>query len=296
MLPTETDLPAWARLSLAHAVVEYVARDCGVDLLHVKGPATTDRFRLAGRTSSDVDVLVRPSHVLRLTTALEAADFEPRTGFESGSIFRHAANLHHRYWGWVDVHRSFPGFGVEAAVAFEELWRRRCTTSIAAYDVQVPSVLDQALLILLHGARDTARGRADIDRVRAALSDAELVEVRQLANELGAEVALAAASGELANFRDRAEHDLWVVASEGGTRLQEWRARFRAATSAREKARLCGEVLLVNRDHLRMRLGHEPSRAEVLRASGHRPVVAVRELSSIAVRRLPFGGRGRGRR
>lgn len=286
MHQSEIVLPAWARLSLAHAVVEYVARDVGVDLLHIKGPATTARFRLAGRTSSDVDVLVRPSHVSRLTVALEAADFEPRTGFESGSIFRHAANLHHRYWGWVDVHRSFPGFGVDASAAFEQLWQRRCTTSIAAYDVQVPSVLDQALLILLHGARDTARGRSDIERVQAALTSRELEQVEGLARRLGAEVAHAAASGDLERFKDRAEHDLWVVASQGGTRLQEWRARFRAATSLPEKAKLFGEVLLANRDHLRMRLGHEPSRAELLRATGHRPVVAARELGALLARRM----------
>ena len=286
---SEIVLPAWARLSLAHAVVEHLAREAGVDLLHIKGPATTARFRLAGRTSSDVDVLVRPSHVHRLTSALELADFAPRTGFESGSIFRHAANLHHHYWGWVDVHRLFPGFGVDASIAFEQLWQRRFTATIAAYDVQVPSVLDQALLILLHGARDTARGRTDIDRVRAVLTPAELEQVERLAHGLGAEVALAAASGDLDRFRDRADHDLWVVASEGGTRLQEWRARFRAATTAPEKAKLFGEVLLVNRDHLQMRLGHEPTRAEWLRATGHRPVVALRELGALLARRLPAG-------
>lgn len=293
MCQSEIVLPTWARLSLAHAVVEHLAQDAGIDLLHIKGPATTARFRLAGRTSSDVDVLVRPSHVARLTAVLESADFEPRTGFESGSIFRHAANLHHRYWGWVDVHRSFPGFGVDASVAFDQLWQRRCTAAIAAYDVQVPSELDQALLILLHGARDTTRGRTDIDRVRAALSTSELDEVESLAHRLGAEVALAAARGDLARFRDRADHDLWVVASTGGTRLQEWRARLRAAATARERARLLGEVLLVNRDHLRMRLGREPTRAEWLRATLRRPAVAVREVGVLLARRLPPPMRGR---
>lgn len=105
------DIPMRARLQLGHAVVEHVARQADVDVLHIKGPATNPSLRSAGRTSGDVDVLVRPAHVESLIAALQTAGFELRTHFETGSIFRHAANLHHPNFGWSCPrgHRLTPG-------------------------------------------------------------------------------------------------------------------------------------------------------------------------------------------
>ncbi|MEO8851882.1 MAG: nucleotidyltransferase family protein [Allobranchiibius sp.] len=288
---SDVEIPMVARISLGHAVVEHVARGACVDLLHIKGPATNPVLRPEGRFSSDVDVLVRPDHVNLLMAALQEAGFEVRTHFETGSIFRHAANLHHHNWGWVDVHRAFPGIDIPAAAAFDRLWRVRVTAAIAAYDVPVPALLDQALLIVLHGARDTSRGQSDVEHLRTVLSAAQWVEVVTLAKELRADVAFAAGTGDLDSFSDRPEHDLWKVASQGGTRLEEWRARLRAARTRPEKIRLITEALFINSDHLRMELGRQPSIRERLRAQARRPAVALAELKSVLASR-----RGRVRR
>ncbi len=289
--PTEVEVPVWARLCLGHAVVQRCADDAGADVLHVKGPATDPRLRMEGRTSSDVDVLVRPAHVEQLMAVLEHLDFEVRTHFETGSIFRHASNLHHAYWGWVDVHRAFPGIGIDDADSFEQLWVRRDTRVIAGHQVAVPDVVDQALLVVLHGARDTVRGRDDVEHVRGAVDEREWAQLTSRAGELDALVALAAATGELNRYRDRREHDLWQVMSQGGTRWQEWRARVRAADSLRGRVRIVGESLRTNPDHLRMRLGHVPTAGERARAALHRPAVVLHEVArSIARRR---GGSGR---
>ena len=78
-------------------------------------------LRAEGRQSSDVDVLVRPSHLARLAEALEWVGWEKRTDFATGSVFAHAANWWHDDWGWVDVHVHWPGVTVDAEQAFDVL-------------------------------------------------------------------------------------------------------------------------------------------------------------------------------
>ena len=101
---------------------------------------------------------------------------------------------------------------------------------------------------------DDAWTRADAD---------EQADVRRLTAELGAEVALAAGIGELELHRGAPTYALWKHFLEGGSRLDEWRARLAAAPDARAKARLLTAALWVNRDHLRMELGRPPTRQEV---------------------------------
>ncbi|MDQ2849334.1 MAG: nucleotidyltransferase family protein [Actinomycetota bacterium] len=282
---SEVDIPMPIRLSLAHAVVDHLARQAKVDLLHIKGQALDPVLRYEDRRSSDVDILVHPTQVDALMAVLITAGFEVRTHFETGSIFRHAANLHHPHWGWVDVHRSFPGIGIPPASAFQQLWEHRGASTIAAQELAVPALLDQALILVLHAARDSGAGKPDVDHLRQALSEQQWATVVLRAQELNAEVAFAAATGGLDEFRNRPEHDLWEVASQGGTRSQEWRARVRAAPSVREKARIVGEAFSPNDDHLRMRLGHEPSASERRRAYLSRPLVALGELKSLVASR-----------
>ena len=82
-------------------------------------------LRAEGRQSSDVDVLVRPTHLFRLVAALESVGWEQRTDFATGSVFAHAANWWHDDWGWVDVHVSWPGVTVDAERAFDVLGPRQ---------------------------------------------------------------------------------------------------------------------------------------------------------------------------
>ncbi|RYC04425.1 nucleotidyltransferase family protein [Nocardioides zhouii] len=254
-------MPIGARVHLAHAVVQKLADDRAIDLLHLKGPAVLPGLRDAGRQSSDVDVLVRPSHLHRLVTALESVGWERRTDFATGSVFAHAANWWHDGWGWVDVHVSWPGVTIDAEQAFDVLARDAVRHSIAHRDCPVPGRTAQRLILVLHAARSGSF--ADVDDAWTHADPSEQDDVRRLTAELGAEVALAAGIGELELHRGAPTYALWKHFLTGGSRLDEWRARLAAAPDARAKAALLTSALWVNRDHLRMELGRPPTRQEV---------------------------------
>jgi len=253
--------PIAARVHLAHAIVQKLADDRDIDLLHLKGPAVLPGLRAEGRHSSDVDVLVRPSHLARLAEALEWVGWEKRTDFSTGSVFAHAANWWHDDWGWVDVHVHWPGVMADAEEAFDVLSRTSVMLPIAHRDCRVPGRTAQRLILVLHSAR--SGGTSDIDHAWVAAEPGEQDDVRTLAAELDAEVALAAGIGELELHRRHPTYRLWKYFAEGGSRTDEWRARLAAASGPRAKARLATAVLQVNRDHLRMELGRPPTRAEV---------------------------------
>ena len=253
--------PIAARVHLAHAVVQKLADDRGIDLLHLKGPAVLPGLRPEGRQSSDVDVLVRPSHLPRLVSAVESVGFEQRTNFATGSVFAHAANWWHDDWGWVDVHVSWPGVTIDAELAYDVLARDRLVRQIAHRDCLVPNRTAQRLILVLHSAR--SGGTADLDHAWTAAEPHEKDAVRALAAELRAEVALAAGIGELELHRGDPSYLLWRHVTRGGSRFDEWRARLAAATTLRAKAELLTAAMRVNRDHLRMELGRAPTRADV---------------------------------
>ena len=122
---TAVPIDLQARVQLAHAAVQALAEEHGVDLLHVKGPALHASLSRPDRVSSDADVLVRPTQVTAFTDHLRAHGWRLVTDFANGSAFEHAANYHHGHWGYVDVHRVFPGITVEPDAAFELLWSER---------------------------------------------------------------------------------------------------------------------------------------------------------------------------
>ena len=253
-------MPVPARVHLAHALVQKLADDHGIDLLHLKGPAVLPGLRAEGRQSSDVDVLVRPSHLFRLVKALESVGWQQRTDFATGSVFAHAANWWHDDWGWVDVHVNWPGVTVEAEQAYDVLARDSQPHPIAHRDCPVPGRNAQRMILVLHAARS---GGLTDDHAWADASPDEQSDIRALAAELGAEVALAAGIGELELHRGAPTYALWHHFVHGGSRFDEWRARMAAAPDARAKAGLLTSALRVNRDHLRMELGRPPTPREV---------------------------------
>lgn len=255
------DAPIAARVHLAHAIVQKLAEDRGVDLLHLKGPAVLPGLRAEGRHSSDVDVLVRPSHLHLLVAALESVGWEQRTDFATGSVFAHAANWWHDDWGWIDVHTMWPGVGLDPEAAFDVLLRDRVWREIAHWGCPVPDRTAQRLVLVLHSAR--SRGSGDVDRAWTAATPEEQAAVRALAVELDAVVALAAGIGELELHRDDPSYRLWRHFSEGGSRLDEWVARMVAARTLRARFELATSALRVNRDHLRMELGRPPTREDL---------------------------------
>lgn len=274
--------PVAARVHLAHAVVQKLADDRSIDLLHLKGPAVLPGLRAPGRQSSDVDVLVRPSHLERLVEALESIGFEQRTDFSTGSVFAHAANWWHDDWGWVDVHTHWPGVSTDPEAAFDVFARTSLTLQIAHWDCPVPDRTSQRLILVLHSAR--SRGTTDLDHAWLGADADEQADVRRLAAELGAEVALAAGVGELELHRDAPTYLLWRYFTEGGSRFDEWRARLAAAPTVRAKAALATAAMRVNRDHLRMELGRPPTREELRERQRLRVRRAVTELTRRARR------------
>ncbi|WOP17199.1 2-nitropropane dioxygenase [Raineyella sp. LH-20] len=271
--------PLAAVVQLGHAAVQRVADLAGIEVLHLKGYAIDPSLVRPGRAGTDVDVLVRPSQVSGFLRRLEDAGWQRVIGFRAGSPFGHAATLHHPCWGYVDVHRFFPGIGLDPAAAFELLWGRRQVRRIGGVDCVVPDLVGQTLVLVLNAARSGPgqRLKGDLQVAWEQATAARRVEVEALVKALDAEVAFAAATGRLEAYRDRREYWLWKVMSCGGTRLEEWRARIIAAPSRRDRLRLVLSAPLVNVEHLTVLWGRRPTRWEIAREFVLRPMRGIAE-------------------
>lgn len=284
MNESQVNVPLSVRLRFGHAAVQYLADEIGVDLLHIKGAAVDSSLR-PSQSGSDIDVMVRPSHVDRLDRALREHGWQLYSTFAYGSPFGHAQTYLHEALGYLDIHRYFPGIRVAPARAFERLWTDRHTTEIARVGCPVPSVSAQALLLILNAARSRAPDHhPDVAMGWRDASEERRIEIEALVADLDAPVAFAAAVGGLEQYRRERDYRLWKVISQGATRSEEWWARVRAAPSISEAARVMMRAPLVNTDHLAHRLGHRPTAIEVLTEFFARPARAVGEAGQ-AIRR-----------
>lgn len=278
-------VPDHVRVRLGHGYVQRLAEGSGIDLLHIKGPAIDPRLTpleadgsFQVRASFDVDVLARPTDADRLVSVLMDAGWHRVSGFRSGSAFGHATSLRHSHLGLLDVHRHWPGFTVEPERAFEMLWSDRAAREIAQVRCAVPSVDHQRLLILTHAARSGGARVADVQVAWTEAGPEAQERVRQDAELLGARVALAAANGELAAYRNDPDHRLWAHFSAGSTsRLDEWRGRWSAARGVRRKLSVAGDFIRVNPDLLRDGVDHEPTAADWMSAYRRRLGRAARD-------------------
>ncbi|MFZ2502245.1 MAG: 2-nitropropane dioxygenase, partial [Nocardioides sp.] len=223
-------LPVPVRVHLAHAVIERIALDAGVDLLHVKGPATDPRLDPQTRSSSDVDVLVRPAHLADFQQALAAAGWRKFSSIERGSAFSHAANWWHDHWGYVDVHAHWPGARIDAEAAYDVFAEGGYLLPIAHQPCRVPGLVAQGLLRVMHEGRSRA---GDPGRLAFLEHGSWLADVESLAQRVDAELALAAGLGQLDRFREDPAYDLWRFFGQGGSRWAEGRGRWRAARGVR---------------------------------------------------------------
>ena len=94
-----------------------------------------------------------------------------------------------------------------------------------------------------------------------AADDERRREIEQLVDVSIAEVAFAAATGELERYRGEPDYRLWKVVSEGGSRSEEWWARVSAAPTFGRGLRIAARAPLVNVDHLAHRLGRTADEA-----------------------------------
>lgn len=272
-------------VELASASLQVIAEDASVDALHIKGPSVHPVLlasqvsvdpvsgasirRSVARPSIDIDVLVRPSHVDRLFAAMAAHRWVMAYRFEDGSAFEHASTWLREGLAAADVHRTFPGFGIDHEAAFDRLWADRQPMDIGGYLCQVPSLTAQRLILILHATRGGDLGGGDIQRAWTLATLHDRAEVDALAAELGATVALAAGTGRLDQHRDAREHDLWRALSTGNhSRLALWKARVRAQPTAWGRVRTAVKLASPKPGRLRHVLGRDPTPIEVGRAWG----------------------------
>lgn len=263
MNESQVGVPLSVRLRFGHAAVQYLATEVGVDLLHIKGAAVDPSLR-PSQSGSDIDVMVRPNQVDRFDRALSEHGWTLYSTFAYGSPFGHAQTYLHDAWGYLDIHRFFPGIRVSPPRAFERLWTDRRTSDIAGVGCPVPSVPAQALLLILNVARSGTSDHPDVVTGWRDASEERRIEIGALVAELDAPVAFAAAVGGLDRYRGERDYRLWKVISQGGSRSEEWWARVRAAPTTREAVGVIARAPLVNVDHLAYRLGRRPTAAEVV--------------------------------
>lgn len=275
------DIPPWARLALSRAAVQVLADQTGARLLHIKGDAVDPMIRPEARSGTDVDVLADPRSIPALHRTLRAHGWTVYSTFRFGSPFEHAQTYAHDMWGYLDLHRRFPGIGLADQQAFDLLWSERTSRQIAGIDYKAPSIEAQAVLLVLNAAR-AGRGMpsfwADFDPSHRTRSEA-------LVGRLQAQVAFATAEGSLEMFRGRRDYLLWKVTAQGGPRIAEWWGRVRAQPTMGQSLRVIAQAPLVNTDRLARRLGHEPSRREVIMEFFARGLRGAREASSAVLRR-----------
>lgn len=272
-------MPWSVGIRFAHAAVQVLADDHGVDLLHIKGPAVDASLLDHERQSIDADVLVRPAHVERLIAAMHEHGWRTQYRFEDGSAFEHASTLVHPVLAPVDVHRRFPGIDADADVAFDRFWEDRHVADLAGVPCAVPSVATQRLLLIIHAARAGRLRHGDIGRAWGAASEGERAAVAEIADAVGAGVALAAGTGRLDEHVGARSYALWRVLSTGDpSRAHLWVARVRAAPTRRAALRTAVRLLVPNRQRMEVSLGRPPTKREVVAAYFSRSRRGAREI------------------
>lgn len=278
MSDTETAIPLGVRLRLGRAAIQMIADRAGVDILHIKGDAVDPVLRPHLRGGSDIDVLVRPSHLTALDRVLRAYGWSVYSTFANGSPFGHAQTYAHPLWGYVDVHRLFPGIRLEPGAAFTRLWSNRQSMNFAGMACAVLGRTEQATVLALNAARGPSDSRQDLRSVWFDASSEDRDGIESIVAELDARIAFDAAIGQLDRHRGDREYRLWKAVSQKGTRFEEWYGRLVAAPTLGRRILIVLKAPLVNVEHLAHELGRAPSRIEIIREFFARPVRGLREV------------------
>ncbi|WP_285634787.1 nucleotidyltransferase family protein [Microbacterium arabinogalactanolyticum] len=273
----ETPIPLTVRISLCRAGLQVIADRLGVRMLHIKGAVLDPGIRPDVRGGSDVDVIVDPAGVDDVHRALLGHGWEVYSTFDEGSPFGHAQTYWHQDWGYVDLHRRFPGVGIADVVAFDRLWDGHLPRTVAERGIVVPSLVGQGALFVLNAARGDVAERDEALEYLSRLSPASRAEVSALITELDADVAASVVTGTLHEWRRHRDHALWKAVSEGGSRMQEWWGRVRAARTPGAALRVLLRAPRVNRSRLAHELGRTPTTRDVLVAGLRRAASAARE-------------------
>lgn len=273
----ETAIPLGVRLRLGRAAIQAIADGAGADILHIKGDAVDPRIRPASRSGTDIDVLVRPCHLSALDRELRRHGWAVYSTFANGSPFGHAQTYSHSLWGFADVHRLFPGIGLDPGIAFDRLWSGRLSMDFAGKPCAVPGLTEQATVLVLNAARGRPAARRDLNRVWFDAAPDERARLEGVVDELDARTAFDAAIGQLDRHRGERDYRLWKAVSENGTRLEEWRGRLSAAPTLAGRVLIVLKAPMVNVEHLTHELRRPPRRVEIVREFFARPLRGLRE-------------------
>jgi len=196
-------------VALLHVWVNELAVSEGIRTLSIKGMAASASGLRAPRTSSDVDVLVEPPSFRAFCDALTARGWSQYRAAEHRSapkLFedRVGATFSHAHWpATIDAHGNFPGLLTEPQAAFDALWERRTSTSVAGIPVTTCDELGHAIILLANAARApwSAHAKEQLAELEGNLAtrldDTRRDELATLASQTGTTDSLAEIWGRL---------------------------------------------------------------------------------------------------
>lgn len=271
-------IPLGVRLQFSRASVEVIARGGGIRLLHIKGETVEPSIQGRRRTGTDVDVLVDPTEIRAMHRLLVAHGWRVYSTFLDGSPFGHAQTYHHADWGFLDLHRRFPGIRIADRSAFALLWDDHTHHDAVGVQCAIPALDGQVVLHMLNAARGTSQGRSEARELWQSLPADDANRRRMLVTQLRADVAFDVTMGELERHRRSREYRLWRAIVDGGDRGAEWWARLIAARTPIDAAQTALRAPLVNRSRLAHELGRDPRPVDLVVASVKRLGAGIREL------------------
>ena len=184
-------------VSLVAAFAARVAADANLRLLLIKGKPATDLGVRADRPSADVDVWIDPTRARDYVALLAGHGWENAPSPPAGVGWGHAATLTHPAWPTtIDVHRAFPGFLADDGIAFEQVWQRRRSATIADRPLATPDRVAAAAVTTLHALRSEviSETKGDLEMAlgqAAVFSDRERRSLQGLAASTGSASTLA---------------------------------------------------------------------------------------------------------
>lgn len=277
---TEVTLNLAEATALAHAMLSAIASDAGIRLLSIKGPSADHHGLREPRVASDADVWVEPAKFDDLCRLIEARGWHLRVGRETPSLLpQHSHTFIHESWPCdLDIHWMFPGFFADPEAAFDTVWERRESMTVAHTEVLIPSRAAAAVVGMLHSLRNAqlARHNSEGARIREIvtreMAESDRTEFYDIARAGGAvwvlrDVISAAGFGEVVSDLTDDEKRRWNLYQsyvEDGSAVSWW--MHLKATPWRNKAGILVRAVWVARaDMPRNDPTVLPDRAEVLR-------------------------------
>lgn len=274
-------IPLHVQLAFSRAAAQTLADRVGIRMLHIKGDAVDQTLQRDRRSGHDVDVLVDPRGIPVLHRTLLRHGWRVYSTFRFGSAFEHAQTYLHDTWGFLDLHRRFPGISLDDQAAFDLLWADRTERQAARIAYPAPGLEAQVVLLVLNAVR----GRRALPAFWDKLDDSRRDRCRALVHRLDADVAFGAAMGDLEAYRDRREYLLWKATTQGAPRIVEWWGRVIAQPTLVASLRVVAQAPVVNTDRLTRSLGRAPSRTEIVKEFFTRGTRGVREVVAMLTRR-----------